>query len=177
MSTFLLIILIIAGIIVILLTVAFVSRKDHMVQREITINAPIQKVFDYIKLLENQDHFNKWAVADPDVKRKVKGIDGTVGFTIAWSGNKDAGEGEKEIVAVEPEKSMKSEMRFVKPMKLTSYTALSTEPVSSGFTKVTWTNSGTLPYPMNIMISMLEKKFPKEIDESLLKLKAILERQ
>ena len=33
----------------------------------------------------------------PDRERTFKGTDGTVGYIYAWKGNKDAGEGEKEI--------------------------------------------------------------------------------
>jgi hypothetical protein len=58
------ILLIIAGIIALLLIIAFFKRRDHYVKREIIINAPRQKIFDYLKLLKNQDKFNKHAMAD-----------------------------------------------------------------------------------------------------------------
>lgn len=41
------------------------KKKEHFVKREIVINAPRQKVFDFLKLLKNQDKFNKWAKANP----------------------------------------------------------------------------------------------------------------
>jgi hypothetical protein len=37
-------------------------------------------------------------------------------------------------------------------------------------------NTGKLPYPINIMIPMAEKKFPKDMDESLVVLKSIFEK-
>lgn len=37
-------------------------------------------------------------MAGPDRIREYKGTDGTVGFIYSWSGNKDAGQGEKEIM-------------------------------------------------------------------------------
>jgi hypothetical protein len=36
-------------------------------------------VFNYLKLLKNQDNFNKWAMTNPDSNKEFKGTDGTVG--------------------------------------------------------------------------------------------------
>src|SRR5258705_13424684 len=91
------ILLVVAGIIALLLIIALFMKREHYVKREIIINAPRQKVFDFLKLLKNHDKFNKWAKTDPNRKEEFKGTDGTVGYIYAWSGNKDAGEGEKEI--------------------------------------------------------------------------------
>ena len=92
------ILLVLAGIITLLLFIALFMKREHYVKRQIIINAPRQIVFDYLKMLKNQDKFNKWATADPDRNRQFKGTDGTVGFTISWNGNKEVGEGEKEIM-------------------------------------------------------------------------------
>jgi len=169
------ILFIIAGIIVLLLIVALFMKRDHYVKREITINAPRQKVFDYIKLLENQDRFNKHAMVGPDRERQYKGTDGTVGFIYAWKGNKKAGEGEKEIINIVEGKKVESEIRFVKPMAATSRIIMETESLSDNQTRVSWSNAGRLNYPVNIMIPMMEKMLPKDMDISLQTLKSILE--
>ncbi len=137
---------------------------------------PGKKVFDYIKLLKNQDEFNKHAMAAPDRKREFKGTDGTVGYIYAWSGNKNAGEGEKEIKNIIEGKRIETEIRFVKPMSATASIIMETESLSDDQTKVTWSNAGTLKYPINIMIPMMEKMLPKDMDSSLLTLKNILEK-
>jgi hypothetical protein len=169
------ILLILAGIIALLLIIALFMRKHHYVRREIIINAPLQKVFDYLRLLENQDKFNKHAMAGADRKKEYKGTDGTVGFIYAWSGNKAAGEGEKEIKSIIEGKKIETEIRFVKPMAATASIIMETEALSPDQTKVSWSNAGTLKYPVNIMIPMMEKMLPKDMDESLLTLKNILE--
>jgi hypothetical protein len=97
MNTLITILLVVASFIALLLIIALFMKRDHFVKREIIINAPRQKVFDYLKLLENQEKFNKWAMADPGRNREVRGTDGTVGFTISWNGDKSVGEGGKEI--------------------------------------------------------------------------------
>lgn len=176
MQIVIIILLVLAGIIALLLLMALVMKKDHYVRREIIINAPRQKVFDYLKLLKNQDEFNKGAMAGPDRKREYKGTDGTVGFVYSWSGNKEAGEGEKEIKHIVEGKKIEAEIRFVKPMSATSQIIMEMESVSDNQTKVFWSNAGTLKYPVNIFIPLLEKKLPKDMDSSLLNLKNILEK-
>ena len=166
----------IAGIIALLLLIALFTKKGYHIQREIIINAPLQKVFDYLKQLKNWDNFNERATADPSRKNEFKGTDGTVGFIYAWSGNKKVGEGEKEIKAITEGKTIETEIRFVKPFKVTGCTNMSTEPVSGNQTKVTCRNASTLKYPFNILLLMVEKGIGKDMDTSLSSLKNILEK-
>src|SRR6187402_684157 len=169
------ILIVAAGIIALLLIIALFMKREHYVKREIIINAPRQKVFDYIKLLRNQDKFNIHAKADPNRKETFKGTDGTVGFIYAWSGNKNAGEGEKEIKNIVEGHSIETAIRFVKPMSATAVIIMETVSLSDHQTKVTWSNAGPLQYPLNIMIPMVEKSVAKDMDISLSALKRILE--
>ena len=170
------ILLILAGIIALLLIMALFMKKEHYVNREIIINAPREKVFDFLKLLKNQDKFNKWAKTDQDRKEEFKGTDGTVGFIYSWSGNKSAGVGEKEIKNIIEGKRIETEIRFVKPMRISAYVIMETESLPGDQTRVNLINGGTLKYPLNIMIPIAEKNFGKDIDISLSTLKDILEK-
>jgi uncharacterized protein YndB with AHSA1/START domain len=165
----------VAGIIVLLLLIGLFMRKEHHVKREIVINAPLQKVFDFLRLLKNQEKFNKWATTDPGRREEFKGTDGTVGYIYAWSGNKKAGEGQKEIKNIIEGKRIETEIRFVKPMAVTASMIMETESLSDDQTKVYLINTGTLKYPLNIMIPVFEKNFGKQMDISLSTLKNILE--
>lgn len=175
------ILLVLAGIIALLLAIALFMKREHYVNREIIINAPRQKVFDYLRLLKNQDEFNEHAMVAPDRNREFKGTDGTVGYIYAWSGDKNAGVGEKEIINIIEGKKVETEIRFVKPMAATARVIMEMESVvdpggNGDQTKVTWSNAGTLKYPVNIMIPMMEKAVAKGMDSSLLNLKNILEK-
>jgi uncharacterized protein YndB with AHSA1/START domain len=176
MNILIAILLVVIGIIALLLIIALFMKREHYVKREIVINAPRQKVFDYLRLLKNQEEFNKWAMADPDRNREYKGTDGTVGYIIAWNGDKSVGEGEKEIMNIIEGKRIETQIRFVRPMATTANVIMETESLSDSQTKVSLTNTGTLKYPMNIMIPIAEKKFPKDMDTSLSTLKGILEK-
>src|SRR5882757_7997257 len=162
MNILITILLVVAGIIALLLIIALFMKKEHYVKREIIINAPPQKVFDYVKLLKNQDEFNTGAMEDADRKKEFKGTDGTVGYIYSWSGNKNAGEGEKEIKNIIEGKRIETEIRFVKPMRISASVIMETESISENQTKVYFTNAGILKYPLNIMIPMAEKNFAKD---------------
>jgi hypothetical protein len=164
-----------AIIIAILLIIALFLKKDYTSRAEIIINAPGQKVFNFLKQLKNQDKFNKWVMVDPNMKREFKGSDGTVGFIYGWNGNKDAGEGEQEITKLEEGKYIETEIRFVRPMKSTANAKIITEAISENQTKVIWINTGKMPYPMNIMVFMVQKMLVQDMDTSLSNLKNILE--
>jgi len=170
------ILLVVGGIIALVLLIALFMKREHYVKREIIINVPRQKVFDYVKLLRNQDEFNKHAMAGPDRKREFKGTDGTVGYIYAWSGDKNAGVGKKEIKNIIEGKKIEMEIRFVKPMRATASIIMETGSLSDDQTRVSWSNAGKLNYPLNILIPMMEKHVAKDMDSSLSTLKKILEK-
>lgn len=178
MHIVIIILLTLLGLIVLLFILAHFMKKEHYVKREITIHASAQKAFDFLKFLKNQDRFNKWATADKENRmEEFMGTDGTVGFIYAWSGNKSAGKGEKEIIELVESKKVETEIRFTKPMKVSARVIFEMEPLSGGETKVSLINKGNLPYPVNIMIPLAEKNFAKDMDHSLLTLKTILEKE
>ena len=177
MNTLNTILLVLSGIIALLLIIALFMKKEHFVKCEIIINAPRQKVFDFLKHLKNQEQFNKWATAGKENrKEEFKGTDGTVGYIYSWSGDKSAGQGEKEIKNIIEGKRIETEIRFVKPMAAIASIVMETESLSDSQTKVTWSNSGILKYPLNIMIPIAEKNFSKDMKSSLSILKEILEK-
>jgi hypothetical protein len=177
MNILITILLLVIAIIALLLIIALFLKKEHYVSREIVINAPKQKVFDFLRFLKNQDTFNKWTKTDPDRKIETKGTDGTVGFIYTWGGNKDAGEGTKEITNIIEGKRIETFIRFTKPMNVSASLIMETEAISDNQTNVTLINSGTLKYPINIMIPMAEKTFAKDLDSSLATLKKIFENE
>lgn len=115
-------------------------------------------------------------MVDPSMKKKFNGTDGTVGFKYEWNGNKKAGEGEQEITNLVEGKKLETEIRFVRPFPSVAKANMMTESISANQTKVGWRNSGEMKYPMNVMVSMVEKMLAKDMNESLNNLKRILEK-
>jgi Polyketide cyclase / dehydrase and lipid transport len=176
MNILITILFIIAGIVALFFIIALFTKKGYSIHREIIINAPLQKVFDYVKYFKNWDNFNERATADPGKKEEFKGTDGTPGFIIAWSGNKKVGEGEKEIKSITEGKKIETEIRFVKPFTAVGHTNMVTETVSDTQTKVIFSNTSNLKYPLNFLLLFVEEKIAKDMDTSLSTLKNILEK-
>lgn len=146
------IIFLIVSLVIIALIAALFIKKDFAVEREITINKPKQVVFDYIKMLKNQDSYSIWATKDPNMKRSYTGTDGTPGFVAGWeSQNKEVGKGEQEILKVTEGERIDSRLRFMKPFKSESDAYMITEAVGENQTKVKWGFKGMMPYPWNLM--------------------------
>lgn len=169
------VIIIIAALFVLPLVIALFVPKDYSVEGEIIINRPKQEVFDYIKLIKNQDYYSKWVMTDPNMKKTFTGTDGNVGFIYAWNGNKQAGEGEQEITGLAEGERVTTEIRFLRPFKAVGHTYMNTEAASDHSTKVTWGFSGKSNYPINLMTAMMKSTLRKDISTSLGNLKKILE--
>jgi hypothetical protein len=168
-----------AVLIVIPLIVALFVKKDYAVEREITINKPKQEVFNYIKLLKNQDNYSKWATMDPNMKKSYRGTDGTVGFVSAWESKIDSvGVGEQEIKKIVEVERIDFELRFIKPFEATEPAFMTTEAVSESQTKVKWGFSGHMDYPMNLMMLFMdfEKMIGDDLQTGLNNLKTVLEK-
>ncbi len=175
MSILLIIAIIIASIIALVLIAAAISNKKYTISRKIDIDAPQQKVFDYIKMLKNQDYYNKWVMTDPQMKKEFTGTDGTVGFIYGWNGNKKAGEGEQEIKTLTNEQVV-SEVRFVRPFVSMSMLDMKATALPNNRTHIDWSTSSEMKFPMNAMLPMIKNMLEKDMDTSLVNLKKIMEK-
>ncbi|MBE8167043.1 MAG: SRPBCC family protein [Shewanella sp.] len=170
------------GLLVILaipfITALFV-QTDYAVVRSVTINQPLPKVFEYIRLLKNQNDYSVWAKADPDTKHSYLGNDGAVGFISIWeSENPEVGFGEQEIKNIIPNQRIEFELRFFKPFEATEPAYMTTESVNDSETKVSWGFNGHIDYPLNLMFLFVdfEDQIGGDLQEGLQNLKVILEK-
>lgn len=174
MKKLLIVLLIIIGLI---LMIPVLMPKSYFVERQVVINKPLEMVFPFVKSLKGQDEWSVWGSMDPNMKNEYRGEDGTVGFVSAWEGNEDVGKGEQEIVAIEDNKRVDFELRFLKPWESTSNTWMTVDPAPDGGTTVKWGISGNMPYPMNAMMLFynMEESIGKDFDQGLLNLKNLIE--
>ena len=166
----------IVGIIALLLLMALFIEKDYNVERSVEINKPKEQVFAFVKQTRNQDQFNKWIQADPNVKKTFRGEDGTVGFIYAWE-SKEVGKGEQEISGISEGERIDFALRFKEPFESNAAAHMTTATVSDNQTKVTWRMEGTSPYPMNLMNLIVPTVLGKDLETSLASLKTVLEKQ
>lgn len=172
------VLILLAALIAFPLIIALFVKNDYVVEERIVINQPKTEVFDYIKLLKNQEHYSKWAIMDPDMSKTYRGTDGTVSFSSAWdSNNEHVGAGEQEIKKIIEGDKIDYEIRFLKPFEATSSAFMSTQIVNDDNTEVTWGFRGHIAYPFNVMMLFMdfEKMIGDDLQTGLLKLKSILE--
>jgi len=165
-------------IVAIVLIAAYFMPKKYVVEREITINKPVDSVFNYVRSLKNQNEFSVWANMDPKMKSTYTGTDGAVGSISAWESNvKEVGVGEQEITKIDEGKRIDFALRFKKPMEDTAVGFMSTESVAGNQTKVKWGINGVIPYPMNIMLPMMkmDQMIGNDLQKGLENLKTKLE--
>jgi hypothetical protein len=173
------IILVLAGIIILLLIIGLFLRKDYSVGKEVVINKSKITVFDYLKLLKNQNKFSVWGSMDPNMKTDFRGTDGTEGFVSAWDSDvKNVGKGEQEILKIIDGERIDYEIRFLKPFKSTSWAYITTTAVAENQTRVHWEFNGKMKYPTNLMLLFMnmEKMVGGDLDKGLQNLKSILEK-
>lgn len=167
----------ILGIIAIILVFALIIDKEFSLSKEIIVNKPKQQVFDYVKLIKNQEQYSVWVMKDPNIKIVYSGTDGTVGAQSSWESNdKNVGVGEQQIIELKEGESMKVELRFKKPFEGTNYATNTFTSVGSNQTKVTTTFSGKSNYPMNFMNLFMNMFIGKDMETNLNNMKTNLEK-
>ncbi|WP_281226826.1 SRPBCC family protein [Flavobacterium aquiphilum] len=166
----------IVGIIVLLLLVALFIPNDYTVSVSTTIDKPKKEVFDYVKLVKNQEYYSVWVMQDPNVNMKYEGVDGTTGFKASWDSKDDnVGAGSQQITAISEER-IDVDLHFVRPMEGEAKASTMLESVSENQTKITAEFYGHSSYPMNLMNFMGEKYISEAENKNLANLKKILEK-
>jgi len=165
-------------ILAVILIAAYFMPKTYAVEREITINRPVDSVFNYVKYLKNQNEFSVWANIDPKMESTFKGTDGNVGAISSWESKvKEVGIGEQEITKITAGKRLDFALRFKEPMNDTALAYMSTDAVAGNQTKVKWGINGVIPYPMNLMLPMMkmDQMIGNDLQKGLENLKAKME--
>jgi hypothetical protein len=179
MKILLWIVLLLAGVIVLLLVIGLFTKKDYTVGRDIIINRSKASVFEYLKILKNQNKFSVWGSMDPNMRTQFTGTDGTEGFISAWdSDNKNVGKGEQEILKIVEGERIDYEIRFIKPFKSTNWAYITTASINDDQTRVHWEFNAKMKYPMNLMLLFMnmEKMIGGDLEKGLQNLKSILEK-
>ncbi|WP_158861277.1 SRPBCC family protein [Lunatibacter salilacus] len=166
----------IAGLIILLLFVALMMKKEYTISAETVIDRPRSEVFEFVSHLKNQEYYSKWVMADPNVKMDYRGVDGTVGFVAAWeSEQKNVGVGEQEITKIMDGEGYEVEIRFEKPFKGVNQAITRIDSVGANQSKVTNTFHTRTPFPMNLMIPFIKSMLKKDMAQNMNNLKQVLE--
>lgn len=166
-------ILIIAMIIIAIpLIIALFVSREFEAKSTVIIDKPNEEVFDYVRMVGNQENFGVWFAMDPEIKTTSKGVDGTEGFVFSWESDV-VGNGTQTITRLVERDSIISLLDFGFGEPARGYFHL--EELEDDKTEVTWGIQGTSPYPFNLMSLFMD--FNKDFETGTRELKNILESQ
>ncbi|MBG9377852.1 SRPBCC family protein [Panacibacter sp. DH6] len=176
MKKFLKILLIaIVSIVAIVLIAALFAPKELHIERDVTINAPKEKVWSNVGSLHGMHSWSPWIEADPAINITYEGNDGTPGAIYKWKGNSDVGEGEQTITKTDAPNSINTHVHFIKPFEGEADASIVLEDAGNS-TKATWTFDSKYAYPMNVMLLLsMDDMIGDTYSKGLNKLKTMCE--
>lgn len=151
---------------------------DHFtVERQQTIAASPETVFQKVGNLHSWDEWSPWAELDPDMDKTYGGERGEVGSSYHWSGNRKVGEGKMTLTEVVPNEKVTIDLHFLKPFKSQNVTELTLVPDGDG-TNVKWSMTGPNTFMTKVMGFIgktMDKMVGPDFEKGLAKLKRISE--
>ena len=151
-------------------------------QSSITIQAPIEEVFDKVVYFEEMNKWSPWLIMDSEANVERLGEDGTLGATHIWDGPM-IGYGELKNTHIEPLKSIIGEVNFSRPMnarskinfKFSARAQYDFSELDEQHTQVSWTMQGQLPWTLALAKSTIERSVKADYKRGLTMLKEYCE--
>ncbi|MBT8327465.1 MAG: SRPBCC family protein [Bacteroidia bacterium] len=166
-------------IVAIALIAAFFMPKEFGYEDSIQINATPAQVWQHTNSIKSMDTWSPWVAMDPDGEKTYEGEDGAVNSKGCWDSEVEkVGKGCQWITDFEENKHMGTEMLFEKPNEGAGKAYIDLEE-SEGGTNLTWGFTGEMPWPMNLMVPMInggmEEQMGTEWRSGLTSLKELAE--
>lgn len=163
-----------AALIVALLVVAALMPGTYNIEKTIVIKKNVPDVMKRIGNLNDYSLWNPWQQSDPSAKKTITGTPNTPGHKYAWEGKK-VGMGSLSLNSLD-KKHIHFDLEFLKPWKSKAKDNWLFEQWGNDETKVTWQNSGELPWPIaRLMGPMINKNLIHQFGTGLDNLKKLCE--
>jgi hypothetical protein len=151
------VIYILLAVIVLIFLLSFVMPKSYSIEKSAVIRKPKDVVMENVGNFNNYAAWNPWQKMEPSATRNITGTPNSKGHKYEWIGKK-IGQGNLTVTNVDSN-HINLDLQFIKPWKATAKDNWLFEPWGDGSeTKVTWQNSGDLPWPMARLMSPLINK-------------------
>lgn len=163
-----------AALIISFLVIAALLPKTYHIEKTIVIKRSTGEVMNRIGNLNDYSLWNPWQQADPSSVKTITGTPNTTGHKYSWQGKK-TGVGSLTLASMD-EKHIHFDLEFLKPWKSKAKDNWLFEKWGDGETKVTWENSGELPWPMaRLMGPIINKNLSHQFGIGLDNLKKLCE--
>ena len=101
----------VVAVLVVLVAVSFLLPRQVVIERDIVIDAPAQKVFPYLVEFEKFNTWSPWAAMDPKTVHEYVGTPGEVGSMMKWKSDV-TGEGSQKLTESRPFEYARMELDF-----------------------------------------------------------------
>ncbi|MBL0095901.1 MAG: SRPBCC family protein [Bacteroidetes bacterium] len=128
------ILLVLLVLIVVAAVIGWMMPSQLHVERSLTMNAPVENIYDQVNTLKNWEGWSPWQKMDPEVKITYNTIPAGEGASYSWNGPK-TGEGTITLTECKPTELIKMDLAFKGEKPASSYFTFA--PDGSG-TNVTW---------------------------------------
>jgi hypothetical protein len=166
---------ILLGVIAIVLLISLLMPSRYNVEKSAIIKKTVADVMDKVGNLNFYSQWNPWQQMDPTTKSIITGTPKTSGHKYAWEGKK-IGIGSLTVNSLD-EKHIHFDLEFIKPWSSKAKDNWLFEEWGDGSEcKVTWQNSGELPWPVaRLMGPMINKQLNHQFETGLKNLKKMCE--
>jgi len=149
--------------------------KSYNVEQSAIVGKPVTDVMQRVGDLNSYKQWNPWQQMDPGAKSTISGTPHTRGHQYAWEGKK-IGAGSLTLQH-EDAAHIQFLLEFIRPWKSKASDNWHFEAWGQGGeTKVTWQNSGELPWPIaRLMGPMISKNLNTQFQTGLENLKKMVE--
>ena len=165
-----------AVLLVVFLIVASRQPDTFRIERAAMVAAPPATMFAQVDDLHNWRNWSPWQEVDPNMTQTYMGPRSGAGASMAWSGNRKAGQGRMTVVESHPSDLVRIRLEFVKPFASSSESEF-TFLRGSDQTLVTWVMTGqnNLMFKSMHMVMNMDKMLGGDFERGLAKLKTVSE--
>ena len=165
--------LFIGGVIAVLI-LATVMPARYNVEKTAIISKPVDEVMNKVGDLNYYAGWNPWQQMDPAATKTVTGSPKTINHKYAWHGKK-IGTGSLTIKSID-DSHIHFDLEFLKPWKSHAKDDWSFEGNGGDETKITWKNTGDLPWPIaRLMGPLINQNLNHQFKKGLENLKKMVE--
>lgn len=152
--------------------------SDFKITRELKINASPDTLFPYINNSKLSNDWMPWKKSDPDAEMVYSGPTDGLGAKTSWDSRGRMGKGEAEVIESVPQKSVKTQLTYTRPMNMAQIAEISLHPASDG-TVVRWTVSGQNSFMGRVfcIFMNMDKMVGSQFEEGLKTLQQMTEAQ
>jgi uncharacterized protein YndB with AHSA1/START domain len=168
---------ILAIAIAVVLILAATKPGRFSVRREITVQAPAEKIFPLINDFHQWVAWSPYEHRDPALKRTYSGVESGKGAVYGWEGNNNVGSGRMEILESTTPSKIVIKLDFFKPFEGHNTAEFTMLPQGDA-THVSWLMHGPAPFMNKLMqvFMNLDKMIGKDFEAGLVNLKTVTEK-